>query len=71
MPPDERSGPYDRGVPASTEGITPATGSPDPQRTELAPGEEPVVTGTLFLTLIILMIIAGFWVIIYQRLLTR
>jgi len=42
----------------------------DPPRTHLSPDEEPVVTGTLFLTLILLMIIAGFWVIIYQRLIT-
>lgn len=51
--------------------VAPATGSPAPSQTELAPEEEPVVTGTLFLTLVILMIIAGFWVVIYQRLLTR
>lgn len=51
--------------------IAPATGTTDPAFTELAPGEEPVATGTLFLTTIILMIIAGFWIIIYMRLLDR
>jgi len=49
----------------------PATGSDDPLRTELLPEEEPVVTGTLFLTMIILMIIAAFWAIIYLRLIGR
>ena len=38
---------------------------------ELAPGEEPVVTGTLFLTLIFLMMIFGFWVLFYLLLLDR
>jgi hypothetical protein len=51
--------------------VAAATGSADAHETELAPEEEPVVTGTLFLTIVLLMIIAGFWVIIYQRLLTR
>ena len=46
----------------------PATGTADPAKTELAPGEEPVTTGTLFLTMIILMIIGAVWVIIYWRL---
>jgi hypothetical protein len=47
------------------------TGTTDPSKTELAPGEEPVVTGTLFLTLILLMIIGAIWVIVYARLLDR
>ena len=51
--------------------LAPGTGTTDPAFTELAPGEEPVATGTLFLTTIILMIIAGFWIIIYMRLLDR
>jgi hypothetical protein len=49
----------------------PATGATDPRATELAPAEEPVTTGTLFLTLIILMIIAALWVIVYLRMLDR
>lgn len=48
--------------------VAPATGTADPAKTELAPGEEPVTTGTLFLTMIILMIIGAVWVIIYWRL---
>ena len=51
-------------------GNPPDSGVSDVPRTQLLPEEEPVVTGTLFLTLILLMIIAGFWVIIYQRLIT-
>ena len=50
---------------------TPATGSADPDDTELLPGEEPTTTGTLFLVMIILMIIAAIWVILYIRLLDR
>lgn len=49
----------------------PSTGATDPSKAELAPGEEPVVTGTLFLTLILLMIIGAIWVIVYARLLDR
>lgn len=51
--------------------VAPATGSADPYFTELQPGEEPATTGTLFLVVVILMIIAAFWVIIYLRLLSR
>ena len=59
-------------APAPTPATTaPATGSWEPLATELAPGEEPVVTGTLFLTMIMLMIIAGIWFIMYGRLLHR
>lgn len=49
----------------------PATGTADETKTELAPGEEPVTTGTLFLTMIILMIIGAVWVIMYGMLLDR
>lgn len=49
----------------------PGTGSDDPADTELAPEEEPVTTGTFFLTLIILMIIAAVWVIMYRRMLAH
>ena len=52
-------------------GNVPATGSDYPDEIELAPGEEPVTTGTLFLVMIILMIICAVWVIIYMRLLDR
>jgi hypothetical protein len=54
-----------------TADIAPATGTSDPRKTELAPDEEPVTTGTLFLTMIILMIIGAIWVIIYGRLIDR
>ena len=50
-------------------GTAPATGSPSPVDTELTREEEPVVTGTLFLVMIILMIIGAVWVIMYMRLL--
>lgn len=49
----------------------PATGSTDPQKTDLEPATEPVVTGSLFLTLLILVIIGGVWVIMYRLLLNR
>lgn len=51
--------------------IAPATGTTRPELTELSPEEEPSTPGTLFLSVILLMIIAGFWVIIYLRLLDR
>ncbi len=49
----------------------PATGSTDPRDTELRPEEEPVVTGTLFLTLLFLMLIFGFWAMMYMIMLNR
>lgn len=52
-------------------GRVPATGSTDPAETELLPGEEPTTTGTLFLVMIILMIIAAVWIIMYMRMLER
>jgi hypothetical protein len=50
---------------------SPATGSASPAATELPPDEQPVVTGTLFLMMIFLMMIAGFWGIMYYLLLNR
>jgi len=47
------------------------TGPGDPPSPNLAPDEEPVTTGTLFLTMIILMVIAGIWAIVYGLLLNR
>jgi hypothetical protein len=49
----------------------PATGTTRPDQTEFTPEEEPSTPGTLFLCIVILMIIAGFWVTIYVRLLDR
>ncbi|MGD8414620.1 MAG: cytochrome c oxidase subunit 2A [Candidatus Latescibacterota bacterium] len=37
----------------------------------IQPDEEPVVTGTIFLTLIMLMMIFGFWAVMYVDLLNR
>lgn len=51
--------------------VTPATGSNDPGKTELSREEEPIATGTLFLSMIILLIIAGTWVIMYLRVLEQ
>lgn len=55
----------DQGSPA------PATGSTDPDQTELSPEEEPVTTGTLFLTMIILTIIGAVWGVAYYLLVSR
>jgi flagellar biogenesis protein FliO len=57
--------------PRDEAGRSPATGSDDPHDTELEPDEEPTTTGTLFLVMIILMIIAAIWIIMYMRLLDR
>ncbi len=37
----------------------------------LEPDEEPVVTGTLFLMIILLMIIFAIWIVMYSTLLNR
>lgn len=49
----------------------PATGSTDPKDTELRPEEEPIVTGTLFLSLLFLMMVFGFWLMMYLIMLNR
>lgn len=49
----------------------PATGSADPQHTEIAREEELPIPGTLFLTVILLMIIGAIWVVMYILLLGR
>jgi hypothetical protein len=51
--------------------VVPATGSADPARTEMTPEEEPNASGTLFLMVIFLMLIFGFWAILYVMLLNR
>ena len=43
----------------------------DQPKSSLPPEEEPVVTGTIFLTLILLMMIFGFWAMMYYELLNR
>ena len=60
-----------RGPEPPVRPIAPATGASDPRLTEVAPEEEPSTPGTLFLCVILLMIVAGFWIIIYLRLLDR
>jgi hypothetical protein len=37
----------------------------------LKPGEEPVVTGTLFFVVVILMIIGAVWIMVFLELLDR
>lgn len=49
----------------------PATGTPDPAQASIAPGEEPVATGTLFLMIVLLIIVAGIWTMLYFTLLSR
>lgn len=50
---------------------TGSTGSTSPGDTELAPGEEPVVTGALFLSMVLLMLIAGAWVVMFITMIGR
>ncbi len=54
------------------EGTAPpeATGSQD-SHDELPADQEPVVTGTVLLTMIFLMMIFGFWALMYVTLLNR
>lgn len=54
-----------------TENKAPATGSTSPKDTEIAPEEEPVVTGALFLSMVMLMLIAGAWAVMFLTLLDR
>jgi hypothetical protein len=49
----------------------PGTGSADPRATELAKQEEPPIPGTLFLTIVLLMIIGGVWIVAFVFLLGR
>jgi hypothetical protein len=50
---------------------TPGTGSADPRETEIAKEAEPAIPGTLFLTTVLLMIIAGVWIVMFVFLLAR
>ncbi|HET7233573.1 MAG TPA: hypothetical protein VFJ16_26410 [Longimicrobium sp.] len=57
---------------ADPETLTPpAAGAPGRTESEIAPGEEPVATGTLFLMIVMLMIIGGIWWMLYLTLLSR
>jgi hypothetical protein len=46
----------------------PPTGSPSPRDPELAPEDEPVVTGALFLCMVMLILIAGAWLVMFRLL---
>ncbi len=49
----------------------PETTTSQEQHDGLPAEQEPVVTGTLFLTMIFLMMIFGFWALMYVTLLDR
>ena len=49
----------------------PATGSASPRDTEISPEEEPVVTGALFVCLVMLILIGGAWVVMFNLLAER
>ncbi|NNE45855.1 MAG: cytochrome c oxidase subunit 2A [Rhodothermales bacterium] len=49
----------------------PETTTSQEQHDGLPADQEPVVTGTLFLTMIFLMMIFGFWALMYMTLLDR
>jgi hypothetical protein len=53
------------------EPAAPVTGPVGPSQPELTPEEEPVVTGTLFLTMLILTVIGAVWIVMYSLLLHR
>ena len=44
---------------------------PEEPRQAIDEGEEPVITGTLFLTALLLVLIVGFWVLMFVTLLER
>lgn len=56
---------------SGTHETAPATGSGEYWDTELSPQEEPDVSGTLFLVILLLMFTGAIWLIIYLRLLER
>jgi hypothetical protein len=49
----------------------PATGSSSPRDTKTASEEEPVVTGALFLSMVLLILVAGAWIVMFRMLLER
>jgi hypothetical protein len=49
----------------------PSTGSSSRRETEIAREEEPVVTGALFLCMVMLVLIAGAWVVMFMTLMER
>ena len=57
--------------PLSPVGVAPATGSASTDETEIDGEEQPIATGTLFLSIILLMLIFGIWAVAYGMLLGR
>ena len=54
------------------EGMAPPEATaPGESHDELPADQEPVVTGTVLLTMIFLMMLFGFWVLMYVTLLNR
>lgn len=49
----------------------PATGSTSPRETEIAKDEEPLVVGALFLSMVMLILIAGAWAVMFWTLVER
>lgn len=47
------------------------TGADDPAATSIQPAEQPDLRGTLFIMIIFLMMIFGFWLLMYFELLNR
>jgi hypothetical protein len=58
-------------TPDDSTANAPATGSTDPDATEITPDTEPNASGTLFLMLVLLIIIGAVWVVMYRLLLQR
>ncbi|HEY8485151.1 MAG TPA: hypothetical protein VIL13_11100 [Longimicrobiales bacterium] len=56
---------------AIDEPTAPASGSAEPEETDLTPETEPVLTGTLFFSMLLLLLIFGFWAMMYVTLLYR
>ena len=67
-PPPDAARPSTRDPEVAT---APATGTHDQEATHVQPVEEPNTAGTLFFTLLLLMVIFGFWVVMYVELLNR
>jgi len=68
MPEDPSKRPSTTEPAAAGEASAP---SETPEETGLKPEEQPVVTGTVFLMLLFLMMIFGFWMLMYLTLLNR
>jgi len=58
-------------LPDTPKGPTPATGSASPGETDIEPEEEPIVPGTFFLTMALMLLIIGAWIVVFWMLLNR